>query len=59
MSRNKKFILGGILFTAVVGSLWHFIRHSDVSVYVQAYQILLAPPGRGDRSGLRGNQRIV
>lgn len=25
MSRNKKFILGGILFTAVVGSLWHFI----------------------------------
>ena len=25
MSRNKKFILGGILFTALVGSLWHFI----------------------------------
>lgn len=25
MSRNKKFILGGILFTGVVGSLWHFI----------------------------------
>lgn len=25
MSKNKKFILGGILFSLVAGSLWHFI----------------------------------